>query len=571
MADFHVEVALRRLRKCGYSMALFVILLISAYVFSSFTYGSQVRGCAGETNAFAGRQLQNNLRQYHLPDEEAEILNKAAEFGIQRFSEPNKRAKLRSILGFEKEPVSENEMLYKLHVLYQEERGPLKDKNFDVYVHRDRTGGVKFKLKAKQSNGKRTPREANGNKSCDQLSREANCSSCGFHGICAQGAARISPWLQFALKTQRELQIDVPVNHVQVLGAHNSFNNRASGYGDLDDCHWPLRANDVCISLANQEFSFTDQLSMGIRHFEIDLWECFGKIRMSHGNSRMKLGCLPWDKEFTEGMKEISDWTKKSGNRNEIIEIHFDDHTTDSQDWSINHDIKEYFGDKVFTPDDLKLNFSDRWPTIRKLRQMKKTVIFIDGNSHSGRYLHDHFWSKAFTVNAFSSTLENCSSAGINSQEIVRIYSDSTVYGPLWNGIKSTGNIMDFKKYLFCGVNIPCADQINSELMKTAVFTWAEGEPKQPINESSCVVLSSEGRWRQAQCSEDHYFACVSKEDENVWNVTSRVGKYNNPSCLGDMKFGVPHNGYQHQELVKTAKGKTVWINLTPFIPLLTS
>ncbi|XP_078384500.1 uncharacterized protein LOC144666934 [Oculina patagonica] len=414
------------------------------------------------------------------------------------------------------------------------------------------------------------PHKVKEDNSCDQLSREANCSDCGSYGICVQGAARISPWLQFALKTQRELQIDVPVDHVQVLGAHNSYNNRASGYAHLDDCHWPLREDDVCISLANQEFSFTDQLNMGVRHLEIDLWECFGKIRMSHGNSDIMFGCWPWDNEFTEGIKEISDWTRKSENRNEIIEIHFDDHTNDSQDWSINHAIKEYFGDRVLTPDDLKLNFSDRWPTTRELRQMKKTVIFIDEHSHSGRYLHEHFWSEAFTVNRFSSQLENCSEVG-NKKESVRVYSDSTVYGPLYNGIKDTGNIMDFKKYLLCGVNIPCADQINAGLMKTAVFTWADGEPKQPINESSCVTLSSEGRWYLAHCSEDHYFACVSKRDKNLWSVSSGVGKYNNPLCREDMKFSVPHNGYQHQELVKISEGKTVWLNLTPFIPLLKS
>ena len=400
--------------------------------------------------------------------------------------------------------------------------------------------------------------------SCDQVSREANCSKCGFNGICVQGTARISPWLQFALKTQRELQIDVPVNHVQVLGAHNSFNNRASGHGNLDGCHWPLRTDDLwCISLANQEFSFTDQLNMGVRNLEIDLWECLGKIRMSHGI------CSPWDKDFVEGMREISDWTRKSENRNEIVEIVFDDHTTESADWPINHAIKKYFGNKVLAPADLKRKFSDKWPSIREMRQIKKTVIFIDqNNDHFGCYLHKYFWTKWFNVNSFSPQLKNCSAVGDN-KETVRIYGDSTVYGPLWNGIKQQGTITDFKKYLLCGVSFPSADQINSKLMKTAVFTWAEGEPKHPINESSCVVLSSVGRWHLAECNEDHYFACVSKRNENIWSVSSGVGKYLNPSCQDGMEFSVPRNGYQHQELVKTAKGKIVWLNLTPFIPLL--
>ena len=481
-------------------------------------------------NDFAGK--------HHLSDEEVSILNRAAEFGIRQLSPRNKKTNVRGILGFQRESVSGTRVLLKLHVLYQENRGPLSERYLSVYVNKYQTGDVKFKLKSPQKTEERISRDVTEKGSCDQLSSEANCSKCGFHGICVQGTARISPWLQFALKTQRELQIDVPVDHIQVLGAHNSYNNRASGYGDLDDCHWPLRTDDVCISLANQEFSFTDQLNMGVRNLEIDLWDCFGKIRMSHGNMEMKVGCLPWDKEFTEGMKEISDWTHKSENRNEIIEIFFDDHTTESADWPINHAIKKCFGDKVLTPADLKLKFSDRWPSIRKMRQLKKTVIFIDENNHSGRYLHKHFWSKSFTVNNISPLLINCSAVE-DKKETVRVYSDSTVYGPLWNGVKQQGTIMDFKKYLLCGVSFPSADQINSELMKTAVFTWAEGEPKHPINESSCTVLSSEGRWQLAECQEDHHFACVSKLNENIWDVSLGKGKYLNPLCKEGMEFSV--------------------------------
>ena len=561
MTKLLVGFAIGLLRYPSCYVALFYIILSLKNTASRPSFAAKASGVT-EMNSFA--------RNRHLSDEEVAILNRAAEFGIRQLSPENEKTNVRGILDFEKESASGTRLLYKLHVLYQEEHGPLKDRYLSVYVNKYQTGGVKFKLKSPQKKEERISRDVTEQSSCDQLSSEANCSECGFHGICVQGTARISPWLQFALKTQRELQIDVPVDHVQVLGAHNSYNNRASGYGDLDDCHWPLRTDDVCISLANQEFSFTDQLNMGVRNLEIDLWNCFGKIRMSHGNKELKVGCLPWDKEFTEGMKEISDWTRKSENRNEIIEIYFDDHTTESADLPINHAIKKYFGNKVLTPADLKLKFSNRWPTIREMRQMKKTVFFIDGNNHSGRYLHKHFWTKGFTVNSFSPQLKNCSAVGEN-KETVRIYSDSTVYGPLWNGIKQQGTIMDFTKYLLCGVNFPSADQINSELMKTAVFTWAEGEPKCPINESSCAVLSSEGRWHLADCNEDHYFACVSKRNKNIWSLSSRVGKYLNPLCQEGMEFSVPHNGYEHQKLVETAKGKKVWLNLTPFISLLKS
>lgn len=518
-----------------------------------------------EKKFFTREQALNNLSKRHLSQKLAVILDKAAKFGIQHLDRGRKINKLRRILDFEKDTSLPSVALYNLHVLYQSGNGPLKDKYFSVYAIKKQAGGTRFKLKSQGKRGRRSAREDSSETVCDQLSKEANCSKCGFRGICARGAARISPWLDFALTTQREIQRDEPVNHVQFLGAHNAFNNRASGYGDLDDCHWPIKADEVCISLANQEFSFTDQLNMGVRHLEIDLWNCFGKIRMSHGNEELKLGCSPWDKELTEGMMEIEDWTRKSRNKNEIILLFFDDHTTSHDDQAINRVIEQHVGGKVFTPTDLKLKFSGKWPSMKEMRAMKKTVIFIDSNDHAGRFLHRQFWTEGFSVKGFSPKLDNCSAIG-RSRDVTRIGSDSTHYGPLWNGAKQTGIITNFKKYLLCGVNIPSADQISPELMKTAVFTWAEGEPKQPITESTCVILSGDKRWYVHNCAAKHYFACVSRRDKSHWSISSDIGKYSNPACPENMEFSIPHNGFQHQQLVQAARGRKVWINLTPFL-----
>ena len=162
----------------------------------------------------------------------------------------------------------------------------------------------------------------------------------------------------------------------------------------------------------------------------------------------------------------------------------------------------------MLTPSDLKVKFSG-WPSMREMRSLKKTVFFFI----QMQYVHSQFWTQGFNVKGFASQLNNCSAAG-KSDEIIRIYSDSTNYGPFWNGPKKAGTILNFKKYLLCGVAIPSADQINAELMKTAVFTWAEGEPRQPITYSSCVILSADERWHVTSCAEKHYFACVLKMDK---------------------------------------------------------
>lgn len=106
---------------------------------------------------------------------------------------------------------------------------------------------------------------------------------------------------------------------------------------------------------------------MGVWNFEIDFWDCFGKICMSYGNKEMKVGCLLWDKEFIDGMKEILDWVWKFENKNEIFEFYFDDYIIESVDWWINYVIKKYFGKKVLILVDLKLKFLDRWFIIREM------------------------------------------------------------------------------------------------------------------------------------------------------------------------------------------------------------
>ena len=91
---------------------------------------------------------------------------------------------------------------------------------------------------------------------------------------------------------------------------------------------------------------------------------------------------------------------------------------------------------------------------MREMRHLKKTVFFIDPDDRLRQYVHSQFWSQGFNVKGFASQLNNCAVAG-KSDQIIRIYSDSTNYGPFCNGPKKAGTILDFKKYLLCGVAIP--------------------------------------------------------------------------------------------------------------------
>ena len=81
---------------------------------------------------------------------------------------------------------------------------------------------------------------------------------------------------------------------------------------------------------------------------------------------------------------------------------------------------------------------------------------------------------------------------------------------------------------------------IKSKLIKTAVFIWADGEPRQSITYSSCFILMADERWHVTNCAEKYYFACVLKTH---WNISSGLDKYSKPSCQENMEFSVPRNG----------------------------
>ena len=510
------------------------------------------------------KHLDNNNR------EKPYLLLKAAELTVDEYERTSgKPHRLRKVLNLQKVSGSDiNTFSFRLDVLLQDAvGGSLKERHFTAVI-RKRGNRVSFEL----DELRRKRLENIDNIACDELSTWANCKKCGYNGICEKGNARISPWLAFALKTQTELQHDDPFDQLQMLGAHNAFNDRADGYGIVDDCHWPPPYNK-CVNLANQEFSFTDLLDMGVRALEIDPWWCFGKMRMSHAHDHWYLGCAPWDREFKDGMKEIGMWVHKPENSNEIVRLYFEDGEThtDGHDDLINGPIKEFLGDKVLTPKEMKTFFPNRWPTPREMRKINKTVVIATAGqyTHQGIFIHNGYWTE-ITVNRFT-PYPNCSN--FKPGTTTRVYSDSTQYGPFWNGPKQTGVILDYKKFMKCGINYLGADQVNPHLLKSAVFTWAQDEPSEPLTEESCVILcAADEQWYVENCTEQHYFACSTGEGyTSQWAVSSSNGTYARPTCPEGCEFDVPHNGFQNQKLLESMKGKDVWINFSPYIPLVMS
>ncbi|XP_071816047.1 uncharacterized protein MT2135-like [Apostichopus japonicus] len=406
---------------------------------------------------------------------------------------------------------------------------------------------------------------------CDQISSLSKCTECINFGRCSKGHVPIDRWLDFALKTQREIQIHKPFPDVQFLAGHNAFNNRADMYGVLDDCKWPPPYNKAWLCLANQELSLTDMLNIGVHALELDPWWCFNKLRLSHAHKRA-VGCSPLDRPFFLGIKEIGEWVKDPRNKGKVIRIYFEDgeEHTEGHDDLINGPIQEYVEPFVFTPSDLKETFNGNWPSMGELRKLDKTVIFAgDGNcTHGGKYIHEAYWEQ-FPVNMFT-PYPHC--GGRNLSVTRRYYSDSTNYGPFWNGPKKTGVILDFSEYAKCRVGYPAADQLNPVMLRSAIYTWAEGEPSTNLTQSTCIYIGGrDGRWHVAKnCTTSMHSACSRKKHGDVWTISSTKGPSGDQGqCPEGYRFDVPNDGYKRQKLMESMKKQDVWINVKPFLPLL--
>lgn len=405
---------------------------------------------------------------------------------------------------------------------------------------------------------------------CDELSRESNCTKCMLTGRCEKGHVSLDPWLKFALKTQRHIQIDKNFLDLKFLGAHNAFNDRADFYGVFDDCKWPPPYKPLWICLANQEFAMSDLLDLGVHSLELDPWWCIDKLTLSHAKDK-GLGCSPTDRAFSNGVREIGNWVKKPENKGEIIRLYLEDGAdhTKGHDDLINGIIEKYLGEFVFTPADMKA-FHGRWPSARELKKMGKTVILAtDGSyTHGGKYIHNTFWQEWGAIEF--TPYPDC--GGKPRSVVRRFFCDSTHYGPFWNGPAETGVILDFTEYMKCGIEYSDADQANTVMLKTAVFTWAEGEPSEELKKSSCVYIkASSGRWHVAtNCTVSMHRACSNETNKDQWIMSKTMGPYkeDNTQCPEGFHFDVPTDGYQQQKLREVLK-QDVWINLTPYLPLL--
>ena len=173
--------------------------------------------------------------------------------------------------------------------------------------------------------------------------------------VCERGTVKIDPWIQNSLTFQRQLQRNDKLVYFEMPSSHNSGIAEAEGFGiekyfvsalyggtnldQGDDLH-----EGVC-----QYLSLTDQLNMGIRHLEIDVWWGIREqdILVCHSSTPNQdtvenitatakargiplewdprnLSCLGTRRYLTDVLTEIKDWMMLPENLEEIVMIYYD-------------------------------------------------------------------------------------------------------------------------------------------------------------------------------------------------------------------------------------------------------
>ncbi|XP_071818112.1 uncharacterized protein MT2135-like [Apostichopus japonicus] len=408
---------------------------------------------------------------------------------------------------------------------------------------------------------------------CTHLSADSGCDECNDWGHCVPGSVPVDPWLEFALKTQREIQLDEPFANFQMFDSHNAFNNRGDGFGGNDSCTWPPPYVRPCQTWANHEFSLIDQLNMGIRGLELDNWWCHDAMRLAHMGSDLKILCFERNKLWSSALNDIANWLAKDGNEGEFVRLYINEKSYQGHDDEFNDPIWENFGNKVLTPQYLEEEYGGVWPTMRRLRENGKNVAVMiktgasPEKDHGGLYVVRYDWRDA-GMGGFT-PYPRCGGKNPDDTRTWRFHGDATHYPIVYDG-PSGGIMYDFVDMVKCNVQWPASDMVHPQMMRTAVFTWAEGEPSQTLQSGTCIALHGDNRWHVEQnCYQQFRHACQSAGNKDVWTVsdTTRPYRYSGIICPTGYKFSLPNNGYRQQKLFEAANGETVWINYSPWLP----
>lgn len=419
-------------------------------------------------------------------------------------------------------------------------------------------------------------------------------------GDCERGTVVMDSWLNKTIAFQRRLDMDTPISGLQFLGTHNSFNNKADGYGTgdftLGKILEALSGGRWDFVWAQQWFTITDQLNMGVRHLMLDPVYFWDAMRLCHCGTSFpwfdrvidfiekalnktidfnstELGCMPYDRPFEAAIQEIHDWVTRPGNENEFVLVLVNDEGPHS-DWDhidlIQKPIVDIMGKLLFTPSNKTMYFGDSWPSTNQILQLGSRVMFTCSERCSDDVnifadMTQPSWDLD-TVKYFT-PFPTC--GGYKQEEWYIVGGESQVVGPIYNGPKEEGLVVseNFPYLLQCPVTCLQMDLASPDLMASAAWSWAPGYSEDSLSDSLCAAIdaSSQGHWIALPCNTSLGYACVNATNAYHFAVSSSEGPWDMPVCPTGFAFGLPTNGYKNWILATEmfSRGASLsWINI---------
>lgn len=398
--------------------------------------------------------------------------------------------------------------------------------------------------------------------------------------ICETGTVEVNQWAVDSLKFQRKLQLDQPFMKFEAPGTHNSAISQAYGFGIEEDAIEAIlginlykgddEGEGVC-----QYLSITDQLRMGLRHIEIDIWwgtyvekghdivVChspipgypFWEVEKAAAEKNISLGwdvrnlsCLGTWHNFTDILMEVRDFVDSTPD--EIVMLYLDTKFPPFPEQATkgNKDMLDVFGDMIFLPGE----GDPRNFTIRQLLAMGKRIIVED---HEEGWMHPSegpvvvfnpdLWAHQFSADAFFE-YPNCTIEG-----------DSDWYG------KEMVRALDgsfTEAATRCGVNIVSGDYQNPDSMQLFVWSW---DLKEPRFAGGCPAIMPSGRWAVFDCNSSFRSACMGDNDLTwVPSVSAGPWKGTKAECPSGYTPSTPTNGRSNARLRDAVIAQTTWLSI---------
>lgn len=406
--------------------------------------------------------------------------------------------------------------------------------------------------------------------------------------VCKKGTVEVDSWAVKSLSYQRQLQRSDKLVYFELPGTHNSAITEADGFGiekyfvsALFDGRDFDQSDDLGEGLC-QYLSLTDQLRMGVRHLEIDIWwdpllkdvvVCHSPVPLYPvGNisrtaeaknislewNPLKMSCVGTKRHFSDVLSEVRDWMILPENSQEFVILYFDTkfYLSPEQVTQANKEIRNVFGEMLWPA-------SQGSPLGYSLEQLlaNKQRILIENMKECWTKFEEGdsqvvFYPVLWNDHQFSAD-------GLTEFPACTVEGDTNWYGSKWVRALDGSFIEAATR---CGVQIVSKDYMNPDDMKLFVWSWDQQEPK--LSTDACVAMLPSGRWATLPCSEQHFTACVSTASKQSGDYRNWVVDVNGPkaawgegTCPDGYEFAAPHNGFANNLLLVAGVGQTLWLN----------